>query len=218
MFNDKTTQKKNKAGIVLTSAAVLAMSATFGYSAIANDQIQAFVSKPALRTEYKSSDMIDLAGAIDLRNGNQKISVSLRNSDLKAALRMIADKAGLNIIFHNSVSGNVTLDLVDVSLNDAFKMIMQACELSYVIDNGTLLVLSKSASLTSDVSKQNMMSIPVKYADATKIADFLNSNVFTTNRPGLSNSKIVVTNAATNELLLFGTVNDYKMAQKVVSK
>ncbi len=218
MFNDKTNQKKNKAAIVLSAAAILAVSATFGYSAIANDQIQAFVSKPALRTEYKSADMIDLAGSIDLRNGNQKISVSLRESDLKAALRMIADKAGLNIIFHNSVSGNVSLDLVDVSLNDAFKMIMQACELSYVIDNGTLIVLSKTASLSSDISKQKMMTIPVKYADATKIADFLNTNVFSTNRPGLSNNKIVVTNAATNELVLFGTVNDYNMAQKVVSK
>lgn len=218
MFNDKTNQKKNKAAIVLTGAAILAMSATFGYSAIANDQIQAFVSKPALRTEYKSADMIDLAGAIDLKNGNQKLSVSLRESDLKAALRMMADKAGLNIIFHQSVGGTVTLDLIDVTLNDAFKMLLQACDLSFVIDNGTLIVMSKTASLSSDISKQKMMTIPVKYADATKIADFLNTNIFSTNRPGLSNNKIVVTNAATNELVLFGTVNDYNMAQKVVSK
>ena len=218
MFNDKTNHKKNKSTIVLSGAAILAMSATFGYSAIANDQIQAFISKPALRTEYKSADMIDLAGAIDLRNGNQKLSVSLRESDLKAALRMMADKAGLNIIFHQSVGGTVTLDLVDVTLNDAFKMLMQACDLSFVIDNGTLIVLSKTASLSSDISKQKMMTIPVKYADATKIADFLNTNIFSTNRPGLSNNKIVVTNAATNELVLFGTVNDYNMAQKVVTK
>lgn len=111
-----------------------------------------------------------------------------------------------------------TLDLVNVTLNDAFKMIMQACDLSYVIDNGTLIVMSKAASLESDISKQNMMTIPVKYADATKVADFLNSNVFSTNRPGLSNNKIVVTNPVTNELVIFGTMNDYKMAQKVVSR
>lgn len=219
MFNDKNkVNQRRKAAAMLVGAAMTVMVATFGYTAIANDQIQASISKPALRTDYKSSDMIDLTGSVDLRNGDRKISVSLRDSDLKAALRMMADKAGLNIIFHNSVGGNVTLDLVDVTLNDAFKMMMQACDLSYVIDNETLIVLSKTASTSSDISKQNMMSIPVKYADATKIADFLNTNVFSTNRPGLSNNKIVVTNAATNELVIFGTVNDYKMAQKVVTK
>lgn len=218
MFNDKTNKRRGKFTAALAGAAVIAMALTFGYATVADAQMKASVSKPVLRSEYKSSDMIDLSGNVNLRNGNQKISISLRESDLKPALRMIADKAGLNIIFHSSVEGQVTLDLVNVTLNDAFKMIMQACDLSYVIENGTLIVLSKDASLESDISKQNMMTIPVKYADASKVAEFLNSNVFSTNRPGLSNNKIVVTNPVTNELVIFGTMNDYKMAQKVVSK
>lgn len=218
MFNDRTNKRRGKFTAALTGAAVIAMALTFGYATVADAQMKASVSKPVLRSEYKSSDMIDLSGVVNLRNGNQKISISLRDSDLKPALRMVADKAGLNIIFHSSVEGQVTLDLVNVTLNDAFKMIMQACDLSYVIDNGTLIVMSKDASLESDISKQNMMTIPVKFADASKVAEFLNSNVFSTNRPGLSNNKIVVTNPVTNELVIFGTMNDYKMAQKVVSK
>ncbi len=217
MFNDNAN-KRTKISKVLLGATVLAMAFTFGYATVADAQMKASVTKPVLRTDYKSTDMIDLSGDVNLRNGSQKISISLRDSELKPALRMIADKAGLNIIFHSSVEGQVTLDLVNVTLNDAFKMIMQACDLSYVIQDGTLIVLSKEASLDSDISKQNMMTIPVKYADATKVADFLNSNVFSTNRPGLSNNKIVVTNPVTNELVLFGTLNDYKMAQKVVAK
>ena len=218
MLNDRTNKKKEKITAVLTSAAMIALATTLGYATVADAQIQASVSKPALRTEYKSSEMINLSGEVNLRNGDQKISISLRDSDLKPALRMIADKAGLNIIFHNSVHGNVTLDLVNVTLNDAFKMIMQACDLSYLVEDGTLIVMSKAASLRSDMSKQNMMTIPVKYADSAKVADFLNANIFSTNRPGLSNSKIVVTNPVTNELVIFGTINDYKMAQKVVAK
>ena len=62
------------------------------------------------------------------------------------------------------------------------------------------------------------MTIPVKYVDAARVAQFLNENVFSTNRPGLSNSRIVVTNPNNNELVLFGTDNDYKMAQKIVAK
>lgn len=199
-------------------AATIALAVTFSYATIAQAQIQASISKPVIRNEYKDTNTINLDGSVNLNNGNRKISVSLRDSDLKQTLRMIADKAGLNIIFHNSVEGTVTLDLVNVTLNDAFKMIMQASDLSYFIDNGTMLVMSKEASLKSDVGKQNMMTLPVKYADSAKIADFLNSNVFATNRPGLSNNKIVVTNPVTNELIIFGTKNDYLMAQKVVNK
>lgn len=218
MFNDKQQKTKRKFSLLGMGAATIALAVTFSYATIAQAQIQASVSKPVLRTEYKDTNTINLDGAVNLNNGNRKISVSLRDSDLKQTLRMIADKAGLNIIFHSSVEGTVTLDLVNVTLNDAFKMIMQASDLSYFIDNGTLLVMSKEASLKSDVGKKNMMTLPVKYADSAKIADFLNSNVFATNRPGLSNNKIVVTNPVTNELIIFGTKNDYLMAQKVVDK
>lgn len=218
MFNDKQQKTKRKFSLLGMGAATIALAVTFSYATIAQAQIQASISKPVLRTEYKDTNTINLDGSVNLSNGNRKISVSLRDSDLKQALRMIADKAGLNIIFHSSVEGTVTLDLVNVTLNDAFKMIMQASDLSYFIDNGTLLVMSKDASLKSDIGKKNMMTLPVKYADSAKIADFLNSNVFATNRPGLSNNKIVVTNPVTNELIIFGTKNDYLMAQKVVNK
>ena len=218
MFNDKQKKSERKFPLLGVGAATIALAVTFSIATIAQAQIQASITKPVLRTEYKSSGNINLDGAVDLVNGNRKISVSLRDSDLKQALRMIADKAGLNIIFHSSVSGNITLDLVNVTLNDAFKMIMQASDLSFFIDKGTLIVMTKDASLKSDIGKQNMMTIQVKYADAAKVADFLNSNVFATNRPGLSNNKIVVTNPVTNELIIFGTKSDYLMAQKVVSK
>lgn len=218
MFNDSKQKTKRKLPLLGMSAAVIACAVSFSYASLANAQIQASVSKPALRTEYKNTNSITLDGAVSLTNGDRKISVSLRDSDLKQTLRMIADKAGLNIIFHNSVAGNITLDLVNVTLNDAFKMIMQASDLSYFIENDTLIVLSKDASSTSNIGKQNMMTIPVKYSDSSKVAEFLNTNIFATNRPGISNNKIVVTNPVTNELIIFGTKNDYLLAQKVVNK
>lgn len=217
MFIDKK-QKKTKSYYGAASAFALVLAVTLGYCATADAQLQASVSSPALRTGYKMSGNIPLDGSVSLTNGERKINVSLRDSDLKQTLRMIADKAGLNIIFHNSVAGTVTLDLVNVSLNDAFKMILQANDLTYFLDKGTLVIMSKAASVSSDISKQNMMTIPVKYVDAATVANFLNSNVFLRNRPGLSNGQIVVTNPQKNELIIFGTSNDYNMAQKIVAK
>ncbi len=165
---------------------------------------------------YSSGESIDLNGSIDLRNGNQLITVSLRDSDVKQVLRMFADKAGLNIVFHNSVDGQITLDLVGVTLNKAMEMISQMAELSYVVENGTLLVMKNEAAKTLKVSKQNIHIIPVKYANSVKVADFLNKNIFGLNKPGLSNSETAVSNPSQNEVLIFGTENDYKMALNVV--
>ena len=218
MFIDRKQKKTKNNYFAVAGACTLALAVTLGCCAAANAAMQASVTRPALRTEYKTAGNISLDGAVELTNGNRKINVSLRESDLKQTLRMIADKAGLNIIFHSSVAGTVTLDLVNVTLNDAFKMILQANDLTYFLDKGTLVVMSRSASMSSDITKQNMMTLPVKYADASKLAAFLNSNVFSRNRPGLSNGQIVVTNPQTNELIIFGTPNDYKMAQKIVAK
>ena len=109
-------QKRTKSYLAVAGVCTLAMAVSLGYCASANAAMQASVSRPALRSEYKNAGNIPLDGAVELTNGNQRINVSLRESDLKQTLRMIADKAGLNIIFHNSVEGQIALDLVNVTL------------------------------------------------------------------------------------------------------
>ena len=173
--------------------------------------------KPALR-EVSQANALILEGDISITKGNPKISLSLRDSDAQQVLRMFADKAGLNIIFHDSVSGKVTMDLVNVPLNDAFKMVLQITNLTYYIDNNTMVVASASAAQTLNLAKQELITIPVKYVNASTIADFLNKNIFSINKPGLSNSQIAITNPASNEILIFGTKNDYLMAKKVVEQ
>lgn len=175
------------------------------------------VAKPALRTATQPT-ALKLQGDISITKGNPKISLSLRDSDVRQVLRMFADKAGLNIMFHDSATGKVTLDLVNVPLNDAFRMVMQITNLTYYIDQNTMVVVSAGASQVLNLSEQEMATIPVKYVDAAVLADFLNRNIFSTNKPGLSNALVAVTNPATNEILIFGTQNDYLMAKKIVNQ
>lgn len=162
--------------------------------------------------------VLKLEGEISITKGNPKISLSLRDSDVKQVLRMFADKAGLNIVFHNSVDGKVTLDLVNMPLNDAFKLVMQISDLTYYIDKNTMVVAAASASQSLNLSKQEMVAIPVKYVEASVLAEFMNKNIFSINKPGLSNSQIAITNPAANEILIFGTDNDVKMAKKIIDK
>lgn len=205
-------------------------TAPFGLCVANVPQIDAGVVKPVLRgttatpakpkatTTPSTPSSLKLEGDISITKGNPKISLSLRDSDVKQVLRMFADKAGLNIVFHSSVDGTVTLDLVNVPLNDAFKLVMQVSDLTYYVDHNTMVVASAKVAQTLNLSKQEMVSIPVKYTDAAIMADFLNKNIFTINKPGLSNSQVAITNPATNEVLIFGTDNDVRMARKIISK
>ena len=104
----------------------------------------------------KMPDKIELAGSVNFDGRGQKINLSLRNTDVQQVLRMFADKAGLNIVFHQSATGSVTLDLVDVKLEDAFKMVMKMCNLTYIIKDKTIMVVglnsAESLNLTKDIS------------------------------------------------------------------
>ncbi len=178
------------------------------------------MSQPSVRTDLSTPNKIRLEGDIHFNEAaaGQKINLSLRNTDVQQVLRMFADKAGLNIVFHESATGNVTLDLVDVSLEDAFKMVMKMTGLTYVIKDKTILVVSTAKAETLNLTKDNIAVLPVKYADAAYLAQFLNTNIFSLNAPGLSYGPIVTTNSDRNELLIFGTENDYQMAKKIVEK
>ena len=178
-------------------------------------QQNAVVDKPALR-ENKAASM-RLKGDVRLTDKKIPINLSLRESDVKQVLRMFADKAGMNIIFYNSVNGKITLDLVDVPLNDAFDMVLETAGLTYAREGNTILVAS-ATDQNFTAMKQEMSLIPVKYVDAAAIALFLNKNIFTLKRPGFSGSEIAVTNPARNEILIMGSKNDAEIAKKIVEK
>lgn len=208
----KDISKKIIASLMLTTFALT--NSLLTVSAMENATVSQN-SKPVLRDGGGFS--MKLKGDQNYIKSRTPVSISLRDSDVKQVLRMFADKAGMNIIFHDSVSGNVTLDLVDVPLSDAFDMIMNINGLSYTVDNNTIIV-AKAGATGFNMAKQDMTLIPVKYVSATALADFLNNSIFKMNKPGLSNSEVVTTNPATNELIVFGSTNDVAIAKKIVEK
>ena len=168
--------------------------------------------------DKSTAEPVNLNENVRITNSKAKINLSLRDSDVKQVLRMFAQKAGLNVIFHNSVDGRVTLDLVNVTLNDAFLLVLRSAELTYVLDGKNIIVASNAQGSKLSFAKQNLNIIPIKYERAQNIADFLNNNIFGSNIAGLSNDKIVTSNPATNEILLFGTQNDYEVAKRIAQK
>ena len=151
-------------------------------------------------------------------NGNSIVSLSFRNTDVQQVLRMFADRAGLNFITIGDVTGTVTMDLVDTTLTNAINLVVETAKLTYVVDNQTLIVMTLDNAKKSNYAKKSIRKIPIKYSDAASVANFLNTNIFGLGKPGLSTGDVVVTDPSRNEIMIFGTENDYLMAKKVIAK
>jgi len=197
---------------LLASALLLAFTAPTGfcYPAYGYDNTSSGT--------YAVGTSTDLTATLPLSNTNEKITLSLRDSDVKQVLRMFADKAGKNVVFHSTVNGKVTLDLVDMPINEAFNLVLQINNLSYYIQDNTLIVLSSSSKDNANFSKKEMMVFPVQYVAAAKVAEFLNKNVFGMKKPGMSTIDAATVNAATNEVIVFGMPTDAAVVRKVIAQ
>ena len=167
---------------------------------------------------YAGADSMSLSSDVSLTNNNQLITLSLRDSDVKQVLRMFADKAGMNIVFHNSVNGKVTLDLVETPINEAFNLVLQIAGLNYYKQANTMIIMSKDSADNAAFSKQEMMVFPVNYVSAESIANFLNKNVFSMNKAGMSGTEAATVNSATNEIIVFGMPSDAAIVRKVIAQ
>lgn len=175
-------------------------------------------NSPVLRsTVEKAVPSISLKDDVKIDKYNRLISISLRDSDLRQVLRMLADRAGMNIVLDDSVSGKVSLDLVNSTINKAFQYIFQLNKLNYSLDGNTLVVATAEKINELGLNRTQMKPIKVRYYEADIVAKFLNTNVFATNRPGSNGAfPSIVTNPKTNEIIIFGNSNDVAIAQKVV--
>ena len=203
--------KYNHMQRLLSAALLLAFTAPSGFAFSMYDI-------PSEEAAAPYSDSMVLSADVKLTNKNEKINLSLRNSDVKQVLRMFADKVGMNIVFHSSVDGTVTLDLVDMPVNEAFNLVLQIAGLNYYKQDNTIIILAKDAADNATFSKQEMMVFPVKYVSAAKIADFLNRNVFGMKKAGLSSVDAATVNAATNEIIVFGMESDAAIVKKVIEQ
>lgn len=194
----------------LSAALLLAFTAPTSFAVSTFDEV--------LQPSSPYKDSMVLSADVKLTDKNDKINLSLRNSDVKQVLRMFADKVGMNIVFHSSVEGNVTLDLVDMPVNDAFNLVLQIAGLNYYKQDNTIIVLGKDAADNATFSKQEMMVFPVNYVSAAKIADFLNKNVFGMKKAGLSSVDAATVNTATNEIIVFGMQSDAAIVKKVIEQ
>ena len=206
---------KNKIREKFVVSVMMLSFAVMGISPVALAQ-----DSPVIRSQQPITSM-DINSDTQIQNADSLVNLSLRDADVMQVLRMFADQAGMNIIFAQDVSGKVTMDLVNVTLQKALSLVVTTQKLKYGIQGNTMIITSDGdEDVDMGAGSKDIIIVPVKYVSAASIADFLNKSIFTKKSisPGVSSKPVVTTNPANNELIVMGTREDALMAQKIIDQ
>lgn len=206
------------ASLMLT---VFMASNTMGAGFAAGEYIGYNAGRPSIRSAEAGST-VSLRSDLHLLNGDTRVNLSLRDADVTQVLRMFADQAGMNIIFTPEVTGTVTLDLVDIPLEQAFNLVITSSKLYYDIQ-GSALIISTSENAVSLSDRSQVTVLPVKYSNAAAVAHFINVNFFGSKdvkkaNPGISAKSAVVANPITNEIIVAGTDSDVELVKRLLDQ
>src|SRR3989339_1471404 len=126
------------------------------------------VQAAALSASASQTEQLNLP--ITVQGGSGKLNMRLRNIELRDLLKMLSKRAGFNILLDESVEGLISVDLIDISVNQALETVKNYANLVYMQDDKTLVISGKDSTLATSISQQISQMIPVKYVNAKLIA------------------------------------------------
>jgi type IV pilus assembly protein PilQ len=113
----------------------------------------------------------------------RRISLDVRNADVRETLRLPPRAGGLNVVIGPDVAGTVTLRLRDAPVDDALEIVLNTAGLVQVREGTTVGILSRETWLrqrrqqverhTMGVGRTRVAVIPLWYAKAAELAPLL---------------------------------------------
>jgi type IV pilus assembly protein PilQ len=102
-----------------------------------------------------------------------KVTLELRDVNIKDIFRMLGNMMNLNLVVDSSVPDtNVTLSLKDVPLKEAFSYLMRMHDLAYVMMGRTMIV-GKPDTLAKTTGMEKTQAYHIAYADPKQIPGIL---------------------------------------------
>jgi len=110
--------------------------------------------------------------------GQSKVSLDIKGMDIVDVLKMLATRAGINIVVGKNVTGRVTLFLKDVEIWDVFEIILMANDLAYERKGDIINVMTQRdyELLYGERYQQKKQAkfVQLKYAKAADLSRALN--------------------------------------------
>ena len=154
---------------------------------------------------------VSISRDVKIVPNDEKISLNLRDASIRDVLNTLAEQGGFNLILDESVQGNLTVDVKNISINKALEYLFTVSQLSYTKDGNTVIVASREQADAKNLNAKTLKAIPVLYKDASRVARALNDTVFKVARPGGSTTALVSFDVDSNSLLVMGTESDIKL-------
>lgn len=132
----------------------------------------------------------------------KNINLDFRDIAIRDLLQILAEFSGKNIVISDNVIGNISINLVDVSWQNALQTIIKIEDLSIQENMDTIFVSSNNPqvlaqSVSSNQQPTQATFFPVHYAKATDLAE-----IITKNRNFLSQEGSVIADPRTNSLMV----------------
>jgi type IV pilus secretin PilQ/predicted competence protein len=145
-------------------------------------------SAPAISGDEEEEEFAEFLGASPRYTG-RLISLDLQETDIDNALRIIAEVSNLNIIASDSVTGKVTLRLIDVPWDQALDVILKTNGLDKVQEGNVVriapveqlkterMALKDAQQAERDLESLKVRFIRVSYARASELKPLIDSVV-----------------------------------------
>ena len=202
--NSSSNQGNSASGNSTTSAATPSAgtgqsSGTTGSGITANDDNAPSAQEHARQLAQKTQELAQASGLSPRRNqlpgvvGTVQIrkgfklfvteqlihNLSFRDTPVKEVIAEIARRGNLNILIDKSVTGKITGELRDVTLNEAMDSVLAAAGLQHrTLDNNTVIIASLQAMAQLGLNRSMARVFKLSYAHPYDVAMILHASVF----------------------------------------
>ncbi len=140
------------------------------------------------KSEYGlSANGLSLSHEVRVPGGDKLVSVEAANASVRELLRDMSSQGGFNLILDPSIQGTITLELQNVSIDNALSAISNLVGIEILPRSANIfLAIAKDAAVEKGLNRRLTKMIKVKFGNATQIAALLNSSLFAIENAQLS--------------------------------
>lgn len=173
-----------------------------------------------------------LNAVVSVPGGDRHVNVEVTGENVRTVLRDLSLQGGFNLMMDESVTGTITLELQDVSINDALEAIASLNGIIITKQPGNIyLAIARQAAQDKGIARQLSKVIKIYYANAQRVANVLNQSIFADagaagggaapaagGGGGASQQGRVRSDGRTNSIIVVGTQREIELAEAAVAK
>jgi len=208
-----------------------------GSSVLIPDQAQAQEYYPALTGDVSIRVApSQLNKTLPIPGANRRVTMSFHGVSIADALRALGRQGGFNVLVDGSVQGDLSVDLNNVTIQDALETFRKSGKLAYSLQGGCLAVATADSTKGQSFNKATVRIFPLKHANSVVMASFFNQSIFADKNPNTggaagggaaggagggsgtsttaSPGQIVTADPNSNSLIVVGTPSDISTVEK----